>query len=219
MTMQRNVIMLSLIAVLSAAVQPLARFIDGLLFSPILVLPAVGLSYSGWALSLYLLGRVLWRNRKHWRIMLMASAALIVAIASMLIQFAVNEPWSAFLLGMKTRISTKVGISAMRTFAQDIVHDPNGIVWDNSAYDPRSGLDGIRREKLSLQYPFLRWGFDYGKVLMYDNIVSMSWGGGLAGGWGFEVAVSGDVPDIKRDGIHGVSTLRVSDDIQFYWRE
>lgn len=181
MKTHRGVIVLSLIAALSAVAYPVAQFIDGLLFIPLLVLPMSMLSYAVWLCSPIVLAVILFENKQSKRTVLLASGAIVFTLGAMLANFVFYEPWSAFLLGMKTRISTKVGIDSMRNFAHEVSHDPNGIVWDISVYDPRSELDESRREKLSLQYPFLSWGFGYGKVLIYDNIVSMSWGEGSQG--------------------------------------
>jgi hypothetical protein len=196
-----------------------AQFIGGLLFVPLLVILMAWLSYAVWLYSLIALVVILFRNKQSGRTRLLARGGLVIAFGIMFCNFAFSEPWMASLVGMKTRISASVGYDTLRSFADEIAHDPDGIVWDIAVRHPKGKLDEQRREELSLQYPFLKWGLGRGRVFLDDNAVTMSWGRGFACTWGFEVAAHGVVPEVYKDGIHGVSVLKVADDIQFIWCE
>jgi hypothetical protein len=142
-------------------------------------------------------------------------SALAIGITATVVFGLAAPHLPGFLHGLRDRFTCRVGYVQMREFAREVSRvGEETIIARPGRWSPATPERQKQWDDLRSRYPFLRWTFGQGTVVVRGGMVWVSWGSALTGHWGFQVAVNGPVEDLE-EGYGRV--LRVADDIQFIY--
>lgn len=196
------------------------RYFEGRLDEPLAILPffpaeivPLGAGFLAGLTLVYTTAASLMAHRdRKW-----AVGALAMTIGAAGLFWFCAEPASVFLYGLRDRFVVQVGYRMMRQFAAELSQDKSltdreGVLQSPGYHDAATPRAQKQWDDLVARHPFLGWNGEAGTVIARGGSVSLTWGSGLVGHWGFEVALEGtlSVPEEDRGRI-----LKIADDIQF----
>lgn len=196
----------------------IARPLDILLF-PAVLFPAFIALLAFLILSIKSVIGLIRRTRRYMSLLNIGIMGLMVVIIAWV-------PIPGYLHGLRDRFKNEIGYEGLREFAYEfeghedlekltpeVTGFSHKILKGPNKFGPLSSEEQSIWDEFSEKYEFLHWNRDTAAVSVYDNIVEVSWGSGLIGHFGFQVALHGAEFKNQRRGRY----LKVEDDIQFLY--
>jgi len=196
----------------------IARPLDILLF-PAVLFPAFIALLAFLILSIKSVIGLIRRTRRYMSLLNIGIMGLMIVIIAWV-------PIPGYLHGLRDRFKNEIGYDGLREFAYEfegleelVKHFPEvaelsyEVLKTPNRYGPLSNEEQKIWDDFADKFEFLRWNRGTAHVFIYDNIVEVSWGSGLIGHFGFQVALHGAELKNQRRGRY----LKVEDDIQFLY--